>query len=158
MRSICDLCDDHGDAVRVLQAAFHDFGSLRRFSGEIATVQCLDDNGLVRRVLETPGAGRVLVVDGGGSLRRALVGDKLGALAIASGWVGVVVYGAIRDVETLAGMPIAVRALGISPLPPRREGSGAAGIPVSIAGAVITNGQFLYADENGMIVADQALA
>lgn len=157
-RSLPDLCDDHGDLVQVAEPLFRDFGGTRAFHGTITTLKCHEDNALVRATVETPGEGRVLVVDGGGSLRRALVGDKLGSLMLKNGWAGVVVYGAVRDVEVLATMPIAVRALGVIPVPPIKKGIGERDLPVRFAGVTFTPGHWLYADENGLLVSASALA
>ncbi len=156
--SLPDLCDAHGDLVKVAEPLFHDFGALRAFHGPITTIKCHEDNALVRATFETPGAGRVLVIDGGGSLRRALVGDKIGSLMIANGWAGVLVYGAVRDVEVLATMPVAVRALGVTPIPPIKEGVGERDVTVRFAGVDFTPGQWLYADENGVLVSATRLA
>lgn len=150
--SLPDLCDAHGDLVKVADPLFRDFGALRAFRGPIATIKCHEDNALVRATFETPGAGRVLVIDGGGSLRRALVGDQIGSLMIANGWAGVLVYGAVRDVEVLATMPVAVRALGVTPVPPIKKGVGERGLPVRFAGVDFVPGHWLYADENGVLV------
>jgi len=156
-RSLPDLCDDHGDLVQVAEPLFHDYGARRAFSGPIATIKCHEDNVLVRNTFETPGQGRVLVVDGGGSLRRALVGDKLGSLMIENGWAGVVVYGAVRDVEVLSTMPVAVRGLGICPMPPIKKGVGERDVPVKFAGITFQPGAWLYADENGLLVSARPL-
>ncbi len=156
-RSICDLCDDHADLVQVAEPLFRDFGARRAFSGPITTIQCHEDNALVRSTFKTAGEGRVLVVDGGGSLRRALVGDMLASLMIQNGWAGVVVFGAVRDVEVLATMPVAVRALGVCPRPPIKKGVGERDVPVRFAGVAFTPGAWLYADENGFLVSAQPL-
>jgi len=150
--SLPDLCDAHGDLVKVAEPLFRDFGALRAFRGPITTIKCHEDNALVRATFETPGAGRVLVIDGGGSLRRALVGDQIGSLMIANGWAGVLVYGAVRDVEVLATMPVAVRALGVTPVPPIKKGIGERDLPVRFAGVDFVPGHWLYADENGVLV------
>lgn len=157
-RSLPDLCDDHGDLVQVAEPLFRDYGSLRAFHGPITTIKCHEDNLLVRTTFESAGEGRVLVIDGGGSLRRALVGDKIGSLMIANGWAGVLVYGAVRDVEVLATMPVAVRALGVTPIPPIKEGVGERDVTVRFAGVDFTPGQWLYADENGVLVSATRLA
>lgn len=157
-RSICDLSDDHPALARAVEPVFRDFGGLRVFRGRIATLRCHEDNMLLRRTLSTPGEGRVMVVDGGGSLRRALVGDKLGALLLHNGWAGIVVNGAARDVETLRDMPVAVRALAACPTRPGQQGTGETGIELTFAGVTFRPGDWLYADENGMIVSAEALA
>jgi regulator of ribonuclease activity A len=156
-RSLPDLCDAHGDLLQVAEPLFRDYGSIRAFHGPITTIQCHEDNQLVRTTFEGPGEGRVLVIDGGGSLRRALVGDKIGSLMIKNGWAGVLVHGAVRDVEVLAGMPVAVRALGVIPVPPHKRGGGERDVPVRFAGVRFAPGDWLYADENGVLVSPRAL-
>jgi regulator of ribonuclease activity A len=151
-RSICDLCDDHPDLVRVVGPVFRHFGLRRAFSGPIATLSCFEDNALLKATLQAPGQGRVLVVDGGGSLRCALFGDKLAAFAVENDWAGLVVHGAVRDVEVIATMPVAVRALAVVPLRPGRTGAGERDVPVSFAGVTFTPGHWAYADENGIIL------
>lgn len=157
IRSLPDLCDAHGDLIQVAEPLFRDFGALRAFHGPVTTIRCHEDNLLVRSTLETPGGGRVLVVDGGGSLRRALVGDQLGSLMIRNGWAGVLVFGAVRDVEVLATMPVAVRGLGVIPVPPHKLGGGERDVPVSFAGVRFSPGDWLYADENGLLVSPRPL-
>lgn len=157
-RSLPDLCDDHADLVQVAEPVFRDFGATRAFHGPITTIKCHEDNALVRATFEKPGEGRVLVIDGGGSLRRALVGDKLGSLMLANGWAGAVVFGAVRDVEVLATMPVAVRAVGVIPVPPQKKGLGERDVAVRFAGVTFTPGHWLYADENGLLVSATPLA
>lgn len=157
IRSICDLSDDHPALARAVDPVFRDFGGLRVFHGRITTLRCHEDNMLLRRTLSTPGEGRVMVVDGGGSLRRALVGDKLGALLLQHGWAGIVVHGAARDLENLRDMPVAVRALAACPTRPGQQGTGERDVVVEFAGAVFRPGEWLYADENGIIVSAEAL-
>lgn len=158
MRSICDLSDDHFDAVRTAAPLFRDFGGLKSFHGPITTIRCFEDNALLKATLGTDGAGRVMVVDGGGSLRRALVGDKLGALMLHHGWAGIVVNGAVRDVENLRDMPIAVRALATCPTQPQKFGTGDRDQAVTFAGVTFVPGEYLYADENGLIVSAQPIS
>ena len=152
IRSICDLSDDHPALARAVDPVFRDFGGIRVFHGPITTLRCHEDNMLLRRTLSMPGEGRVMVVDGGASLRRALVGDKLGALLLQQGWAGIVVNGAARDVENLRDMPVAVRALAACPTRPGQHGTGEPGVPVTFAGVTFNPGEWLYADENGIIV------
>ena len=121
------------------------------------TVKCFEDNSKVKELLATPGAGRVLFVDGGGSLRRALLGDLIAASAVKQGWSGVVVYGAVRDVDALAEMDLGVQALGTTPLKTERRGLGDANVPVRVAGVSIKSGDWLYADNNGVIISPRAL-
>lgn len=147
----CDLSDEHGDAARHVAGLRH-FGGRMRFSGPVETVKCFEDNSEVKRLANTPGHGRVLVVDGGGSLRYALVGDVIGAELIANGWVGVVVHGAVRDTRALATLELGVMALGTTPRRSARNGEGRSGEPVELEGARIAPGDVLYADEDGIVV------
>ena len=160
--STCDLCDEHkGDvsgAFRVLPPVFRDFGGLKRFSGQVVTVKCHEDNTSVRATLETPGAGRVLVVAGGGSLRTALVGGNIGVLAEKNGWAGVLVDGCVRDVEELAQCQVGIRALGSMPMPPRKNHVGLVDVPVQIQGVTVRPGDWLYADADGIVISDVALS
>lgn len=153
-----DLCDRHGDIVRVVAADLRDFGGLATFSGTIATLRVHDDNALVRLILSEPGRGRVLVIDGAGSRRTALVGATLGQLAEDNGWSGVVVWGSVRDTVELRGRRIGVRALTSCPCPPQKAGTGERDVPVQIAGLTVAPGQWLAADADGIIVSDVALA
>jgi regulator of ribonuclease activity A len=152
-----DLCDQYADKLQVAAPIFRSYGGKIAFSGPISTVQVYEDNVLVRAALEEPGAGRVLVVDGGGSLRCALVGDQLAALGLANGWAGVVINGCIRDVAALAELAFGVQALAANPLRSAKRGTGARDVRVNFAGLVCTTGQYLYADEDGIIIAEQAL-
>jgi regulator of ribonuclease activity A len=152
-----DLCDQYADELQVAAPIFHDYGSTIAFCGPISTVQVHEDNVLVRAALEEPGAGRVLVVDGRGSLRCALVGDQLVTLGLNNGWAGVVVNGCIRDVGTLAELAFGVKALAATPLRSAKRGAGARDVQVVFAGLSCTPGQYLYADQDGIIVADRPL-
>jgi len=153
-----DLYDQHEHRVQVLAPMLSDYGGKRRFSGPIATVKVFEDNGLVRAALEEPGAGKVLVVDGGGSLRCALVGDKLAELASRNGWAGLVVYGCIRDAAAIATIPIGLKAVNATPRKSVKQGAGDRDIPVQFAGVTFTPDWFLYADEDGVLVSEQPLA
>jgi len=153
-----DLCDDHAQQVRVVHPGFRDFGGRPRFSGCIATVRVFEDNVLVRRMLETPGDGRVLVVDGGASMRCALLGDRLAQLAVDHGWAGVVVNGCIRDCADMARIAVGVRALAVHPRKSLKTGAGATGVPVAFGGVIFNPGEYLYADEDGIVISDSALA
>jgi len=152
-----DLCDIHGDAVRVLQPRFLSFGGIPAFGGEVVTIRCFEDNSLVAQALSTPGKGRVLVVDGGGSLRCALLGDRLAEQASTNAWAGVVIDGCVRDVQILAGIALGIKALAPHPRRSVKKGAGEFGVPVTLAGVTIDPGDFLYADNNGVIVAQAAL-
>lgn len=152
-----DLCDAHGDA-RVVEPLFRDFGGETSFSGPVSTVRVLEDNVLVRAALEEPGQGRVLVVDGGGSVRTALLGDNLGALAVKNGWAGIVVNGAVRDARGLRALPAGIRALAACPRKSAKKGEGERDRPVTFGGVTFSPGDHLYADEDGIIVASRPLA
>ena len=152
-----DLCDAFGPAVRVAAPIFRDYGGVNRFAGPVDTVQVSDDNALVAQTLETAGMGRVLVVDGGGSLRCALVGGRLATLAHANGWAGLVINGCVRDSAEIRKIPIGVRAINTSPMRGGKTGPGQRGGTVSFAGVTFSPGDFLYADEDGIVLADRSL-
>jgi len=155
----CDLCDAHkaayaeGDAaLRVLPPVFASYGGRARFCGAVLTVKCFEDNSPVKAALESPGEGRVLVVDGGGSLRRALIGGNIAAAAAKNGWAGVVIDGAARDKAELAACDVGIRALALMPMPTDRKTPGQTGVPVLIQGVWVRTGDWLYADEDGIVV------
>lgn len=152
-----DLCDAHEDKVRVVEPMFASFGGCPAFHGRIATLKLFEDNSLVRKTLESSGNGRVLVIDGGGSLRRALVGDQLAPLAVKNSWTGIVVYGCIRDSRAISEMDIGVLAIATHPLKTIKKNAGDADIPVAFGGVTFTPGEWLYADEDGVIVSADAL-
>jgi len=158
----CDLCDAHeGDtsgAFRVLPPALREFGVARPFCGPVYTLRALEDNSGVRDAVSSPGQGRVLVVDGGGSLRHALVGGNLAVAAAKNGWAGIVVDGCVRDVAELRAAGIPIRALALMPLRTAKRGEGQAGEPVRIQGVWVRPGDWLYADEDGIVVAERELA
>ena len=154
--STCDLGDqyktDTSGAFRALPPVFKNFGGKARFAGPISTVRCLDDNSVVKAALEEPGAGRVLVVDGGASLRRALVGGNIAAGAAKNGWAGIVVDGCVRDSAELAAADVGIRALGLMPLPTDRKNQGLRDVAVQIQGVTVRPGEWLVADEDGIVV------
>ena len=161
--STCDLCDANENliaegALAVLPPVFRALGKRAAFSGQAATLKVFEDNVLVRAALETPGNGRVLVVDGGGSLRCALVGGNLGKLAEKNGWAGILVTGCIRDSEEINGCVIGVRALATHPQRSIRKGIGDKDLQVSIAGATVKPGDWIYADADGVLVSATRLA
>lgn len=158
--STCDLCDAHerDPALRVLPPVFRSFGGAAAFQGPAATLQCFEDNSLVRQVFEEPGNGRVLVIDGGASLRCALVGGNLAVLAARNGWAGVVVDGCVRDAAELAAQPIGVRALALHPLRSEKRGQGRRDVAVRLQGVGIRPGDWIVADADGVIVLDKAPA
>ena len=153
-----DLYDAHSVSLRVMDPVFRAFGRKVTFEGEAHPVLALEDNSKVRTALEQPGRGRVLVVDGGGSVRCALLGDRLAQLAIDNGWSGVVVFGAIRDSADIDEMDLGVRALATNPKKSVKRGQGADGIAVRIAGVQVAPGDYVYADADGVVVADGPLA
>lgn len=160
--STCDLCDAHRDALhsdmlRILPPVFRSYGKVTRFRGQIATVQCRDDNALVRAMLETAGLARVLVVDGAASMKRALLGGNLAALANQNGWAGVVINGCVRDVAEIRQVPIGVLALAAVPAPPDKLGKGMTDAVVNIQDVIVRPGEWLYADEDGVIVSREPL-
>lgn len=152
-----DLCDAHEDKVRVVEPMFSSFGGRAAFFGRIATLKLHEDNSLVRRALESPGDGRVLVIDGGGSLRRALVGDQLAALGVKNGWAGIVVYGCIRDSRAIGEMDIGMLAIDTHPMKTVKKNVGEADLPVCFGGVTFIPGEWLYADEDGVIVSESPL-
>ena len=165
----CDLCDAHKNdstgEFRVLPPVFRDYGAVQKFSGPVVTVKCFEDNSLVKAAVDSDGRidtpegkmGRVLVVDGGGSLRRALLGGNLGAAAARNGWAGVVIDGCVRDTAELSGHAVGIRALAAMPLPTEKRNQGESGVAVQVQGVWVRPGDWLYADEDGMVVAARAL-
>lgn len=147
-----DLCDQHGDTLQVADPLFHDFGGKPLFYGQAVTLSCYEDNSLVRELVNSPGQGRVMVIDGGGSLRRALLGDQLAIKAAEQGWEGIVIFGAVRDVGTLATLALGVKALAACPVKTEKLGQGELDAVVSFAGVTIHPGDYVYADLNGVLV------
>jgi regulator of ribonuclease activity A len=162
--STCDLCDAHkadtDGAFRVLPPAYRDFGGRPRFAGPVSTLKVFEDNSLVKAAVESPGridtpngpVGRVLVVDGGGSLRRALVGGNLAAAAARNGWAGIVIDGAVRDVAELSACEVGIRALAAVPMPTLKRNEGEREVPVQMQGVWVRPGDWLYADADGIVV------
>jgi regulator of ribonuclease activity A len=158
----CDLCDAHkGDRsgdFRVLPPVWRSFGGRAAFAGSVVTVKCFEDNTSVKQLLEGPGLGRVLVVDGGGSLRRALVGGNIAAAAARNGWAGVLVDGCVRDVAELAACEVGILALAPMPLPTERRVAGEVDVPVQVQGVTVRPGEWLCADADGVVVMTRAPA
>jgi regulator of ribonuclease activity A len=152
-----DLCDAYPELVQVALPVFREFGGLAKFTGPIETLRVFEDNTLVREILETDGGGRVLVIDGGGSLRCALVGGRLAAVAHANDWAGLVVNGAVRDSAELTQVAIGIRALNCVPVRSGKLGKGESGIRLDFAGVTFDSGAFLYADGDGIVVAERSL-
>ncbi len=152
-----DLCDAHSDKVNIVAPMFMSFGAQTAFAGQIRTLKVFEDNALIRRTLSASGDGNVLVVDGGGSMRCALVGDQLALLAQQNNWSGVIVYGCVRDSMELNAIKVGIRALNTHPLRSLRQGTGDADIPVVFGGVKFMPGHWLYADGDGIVVAAEAL-
>ena len=152
-----DLCDEFEQSVAVAEPLLRDYGGTASFLGSLATVKVFEDNVLVRETLETDGRGRVLVVDGGGSTRCALVGDRLAQLAYENSWAGIIVNGCIRDSEEISDIPVGVKALHTVPRKSAKNGVGERDMPVRFAGLTFTPGHYLYANPDGIIVADRDL-
>ena len=165
----CDLCDAHkGDVTgdfRVLPPVFRDFGAVQKFAGPVVTVKCFEDNTLVKAAVDSPGyldtpqgrVAKVLVVDGGGSLRKALLGGNLGAAAARNGWAGVVIDGCVPDTAELVTQAVGIRALAAMPMPTEKRQQGQADVAVQVQGIWVRPGDWLYADEDGIVVAAKAL-
>lgn len=152
-----DLYDRYGDELAICDPGFRDYGGHSEFHGRIRTLKCFEDNSLVRKLLAQPSEGEVLVVDAGGSLRCAMLGDMLAGLACDNGWAGVVVYGCIRDAAQIARMPLGVKALASHPAKSRKRGVGEEDLRVSFNGVCFTPGHHLYADSDGIVVSAKAL-
>ena len=152
-----DLCDAHPDAVQVALPGWMDLGGVRAFCGPALTMRCPEDNSLVREAVGQAGEGRVLVVDGGASSSVALLGDILGEKAVANGWSGVLVNGYVRDARLLATFELGVRALGTLPRKSEKLGRGERDVALAFGGVQVNSGDWIYADEDGWIVAPRAL-
>lgn len=160
MMKVCtpDICDAHPDQVRVVHGIhWKNFGGRKAFGGQLDTVKCFEDNSRVKEQLASRGDGKVLVVDGGGSLRHALIGDMIADKAVGTGWAGIIIHGACRDVDALAELDIGLLAMGSVPIKSVRRGEGQLNVPVQIGGVIFRPGEYVYADNNGVIVADQPL-
>lgn len=152
-----DLCDDHSDNLQIAEPVFRDYGGQLTFSGPISTIKTFEDNTLVREAVQSPGEGRVLVVDAGGSKRCAMFGDNLADLAVKNNWAGVVMYGCIRDSAIIDTMPLGMKALATHPLKSIKNDYGQRDIPVRFAGVQFRPGDFLYADVDGIVVSGKPL-
>lgn len=147
-----DLVDIHGETVSSCRLQFVNYGGRHQFQGLVSTLRCLEDNALLRSVVQEPGNGRVLVVDGGGSLNSALIGDVIAGMATDNGWAGVVINGAVRDVVELRQMDFGIKAIGSNPWKSAKSGTGELEVPVLIGGVEIQPGMMLVSDEDGIIV------
>ncbi len=147
-----DLYDEHGTDLVSVSVQFRNFGTVRAFSGPARSVRCFQDNALVKSLLATPGDGAVLVVDGGGSLEAALMGDMIARSAVDNGWSGVIINGAIRDSVVVDTLPLGVKALGTNPVKSGKAGSGDVDVPVHLGAATIWPGAMVYADADGILI------
>jgi regulator of ribonuclease activity A len=152
-----DLCDEFADRVSVAQPVFQHYGGVQAFAGPASTVKCFEDNSRVKEAVTEPGNGRVLVVDAGGSRRCAVLGDLLAKQAADNGWAGVVVHGSIRDSADIATFALGVIALGTMPLRSQRKGEGQRDVPIEVAGVRVKPGDWVYVDEDGMVIAPEKL-
>lgn len=150
--STADLWDERGPELTSVALNFTDFGDKVSFSGPARTVRCFEDNALVKSVLSEPGDGSVLVIDGGGSIATALMGDMIAELAIGNGWVGIVINGAVRDRERLASLDLGIKALASNPRKSGKTGEGEHDVTVEIGGAMIRPGAMIFADADGVVV------
>lgn len=152
-----DISDAHGEAVHWIPIQWRDFGAKTVFSGRVETLRCYEDNSKVRDILAKPGEGRVLVVDGHGSLHKALLGDLLAERAVQNGWEGVVVFGAVRDAGALSAMPLGIKALGVCPIKTEKRGAGDEDVPLRIHGVPVSPGDYLFADLNGVMISQHPI-
>lgn len=147
-----DLWDEYGDALQSCELPFLSYGAETSFSGSIVTVACYEDNALLKSVLSGPGEGQVLVVDGQGSRRCALMGDMIATIAQENGWAGVVIHGCVRDVSVLRGVAIGIKALGSNPRKSGKSGAGERDVEISFGGVTFRPGDLLFSDEDGIVV------
>jgi regulator of ribonuclease activity A len=151
-RPTADLVDEIGPEVRSCDLQFRQFGGRTEFAGPISTVRCFQDNALLKSVLSQPGTGRVLVIDGAGSLHTALVGDVIAELARSNGWSGLVVHGAVRDAAALRSIDIGIKALGTNPRKSTKTGAGERDVEISLGGVTFAPGDVAYSDDDGIVV------
>ncbi len=152
-----DLYDIHEESLGVCAPSFRDFGGRRAFFGPVVTVKCFEDNSLVKDALAEPGEGHVLVVDAGGSLRCAILGDLIASSAVRQGWAGVIIQGCVRDTEVLAGLDLGIKALAANPRKGVRRGEGQRDVSVEIGGVCVEPGDWVYCDADGIVFAEQEL-
>lgn len=152
-----DICDKYEEQVTLLDLPLQNFGQRSAFFGEVVTVRCFHDNSKVREVLEQDGKGKVLFVDGNGSLKKALLGDQLAILAIENGWEGVIVYGAVRDVAAMSEMDIGIKALAACPFKTDKKGAGEVNVCLTMNRQMVHPGDYIYADWNGTLLSDTLL-
>lgn len=152
MTSTADLYDEHGEKLGSCDTQFRQYGAVTSFSGPAVTVRCFQDNALLKSILSEPGAGRVLVVDGGASVHTALMGDLIAGLAVTNGWSGVIINGAVRDVAALRGLPVGIKALGSNPRKSGKTGAGDRDVPLEFGNCTFTPGAQIHSDDDGVVV------
>ena len=157
MKPTPDIADEYPEDVHAIELDFRNYGAVKAFSGEVVTVKCFEDNSVIKELVGTPGEGRVIVADGGGSKRRALLGDMLAAKAADNGWAGLIICGVIRDVDEIGNTELGVQALGTIPLKTEKLGHGQQGIPLQMGGVKVHPGDWAYADNNGVLIAGREL-
>ena len=157
MRATTDLYDDFEQSCQTCSTQFRDFGARKRFHGPVRTVECFEDNVLFRQLLDEPGDGAVIVVDGKGSTAKALMGDMLAARASANGWAGVIINGVVRDSAEIDGIEIGIKALGVNPAKSEKRGEGRTDVPVAFGGATFRPGDWVYCDEGGVLVSPERI-
>jgi regulator of ribonuclease activity A len=155
---LCDKFENQPDVgLRVLEPIFRSYGALAHFHGQIVTIKCFEDNSVVKKLVDEPGKGRVIVMDGGGSLRRAILGDMLAANAANNGWAGLIINGCIRDCDEIADIKLGVKALNTHPMKTEKRGLGDLNVPVSFAGHAIFPDEWAYSDNNGILISSKPL-
>lgn len=153
-----DLCDLYPALVRIAEPLFRNYGGRRSFGGEVVTIRCFEDNSFVKETAGKPGQGKVMVVDGGGSVRKALLGDLIAETAFKNGWEGLIIYGAVRDVDAIESLDLGVMAIASIPLRTERKGLGEMNVPVTFAGVTFNPGEYVYADSTGILVSPEPLS
>lgn len=153
-----DLCDLYPALVRIAEPLFRNYGGRRSFGGEVVTIRCFEDNSFVKETAGKPGQGKVMVVDGGGSVRKALLGDLIAETAFKNGWEGLIIYGAVRDVDAIESLDLGVMAIASIPLRTERKGLGEMNVPVTFAGVTFSPGEYVYADSTGILVSPEPLS
>lgn len=152
-----ELCDLYAEQVDVVEPIFSSFGGVSNFYGKVTTVKCFESNGLIAEVLEENGEGRVLVIDGGGAVRRGLIDEELAQLAVDNGWEGIIVYGAVRQIQQLENLDIGIHALAPIPVSADESSAGESDIPVNFGGVTFFPEDYIYADLTGIILSQEPL-
>jgi len=152
-----DLSDEYVDDIRILDSIFNNYGGRKNFYGQVVTIKCFEDNSLVKDMASQNGKGKVMVVDGSGSLRKALLGDMIAKNALKNEWQGFIIHGCIRDVDIISELNIGVKALNAIPLKTEKKGIGDMNVSVNFAGQIIQPGEFVYADNNGIVISGKKL-